>query len=121
MPPTKRAQSAPVKALRAYDEDYLLCRNLGHVWSVVGYYRAPDGITARLLTCDRCETERTDRWTARTGERHQGRYRYAGSYQMGGFDGDRASATDVRVEVMRRATVYANEESMLASVMKGRK
>jgi hypothetical protein len=31
MPPTKRAQSAPVKALRAYDEDYLLCRMTMHL------------------------------------------------------------------------------------------
>jgi hypothetical protein len=117
------ATPEPVKALRSYDETFLLCRvgNLGHVWSVVGFYRAPNGITCRQLRCERCGTERTDYWNRSTAERYAGRYKYADGYQIPTYDGVGASAADVRREVMRRATVYANEDAMLAAVMKGKK
>jgi hypothetical protein len=79
---------------------------------VVGYFRDPDGVTSRRLRCGRCETERTDHWDARSGERHPSAYHYATGYQIS-TDGDRVDAFDVRLEVMRRATVYANETAMV--------
>lgn len=113
-----------VRALRQYDDDFLLCRrgNLGHAWEVVGFFRLPDGITARRLRCPRCETTRTDHWDRTTGERHQPVYKYAAGFQISA-DGDHVDAYDVRLEVMRRADVYANEGAMLNAVTggKGRK
>lgn len=108
---------APAKALRGYDETYLLCRNLGHVWEIMGYFRGAPGEVRRDLRCTRCDTERQDRWL-RSGERISGRYSYAADYRLE-TDGHMA-AVDVRLEVIRRATVYANEETMLAG-LKGRR
>jgi hypothetical protein len=106
-----------IKLLRKYDEDFLLCRNLGHLWEIVGYFKAPNGITCRSLACGRCGTERTDRWDAATAERHAPKYAYAEDYRLVWPEGEHASAADVRTEVMRRATVYANETTMLAAVI----
>ena len=50
-------------ALSTYDETYLECRNLGHVWRVVGYFRGATGAVLRHLRCQRCETVRVDNWT----------------------------------------------------------
>ena len=116
-PPARPA----VKALRSYDEDYLLCRrgNLGHVWAVLGYFRGAEGTVCRDLECERCGSKRVDKWTE-AGERLQPSYTYADQYQMS-FDGeDYVDARDVRVEAMRRATVYANEENMLAHLTGGK-
>jgi hypothetical protein len=108
--------------LKGYDDTYLDCRDLRHVWRSVGYWREPDGIVARLLRCQRCETERTDRWDRTSFDRHPSRYHYAKGYEIAMADGQqRTDAHDVRAEAVRRATVYANESSMLDSLMKGRK
>jgi hypothetical protein len=105
------------KALREYDDDFLLCRrgNLGHVWEVVGFFRQADGVVARRLECPRCGTTRTDHWDRTSAERHASTYHYADGYQMK-LDGDYAGATDVRREVMRRANVFSTESQMLAAV-----
>lgn len=107
--------STTAKALRGYDEDFLLCRfgNLGHVWEVVGYYRgAGEGEVRRTLVCPRCETERLDRWLSGSGERLPSSYRYPAGYRVE-LDGDHIGTADVRLEAMRRANVYANESQML--------
>lgn len=111
----KAKPTAAAKALRGYDDDYLLCRfgNLGHVWEIVGYFRSGiAGEVRRSLTCARCGTERQDRWLAGSGERVASSYRYAAEYRMD-LEGEHMGATDVRLEAMRRATVYANEAQML--------
>jgi hypothetical protein len=107
--------------LRQYDDEFLLCRrgNLGHVWAVVGYYRDADGLVRRLLECERCESERRDRWDRGSGDRLTGSYKYAEGYQITGNETP-TSATDVRLEAMRRATVYANEDAMLAHLTTGK-
>ena len=108
----------PGKALRGYDETFLLCRNLGHVWEILGYFRGAPGEVWRDMQCTRCETERTDRWL-RSGERLQGRYKYVTDYKLE-TDG-RMVAVDVRLEVIRRATVYASENQMLQAATQGRR
>ena len=113
MAATEKPPPPPGKALRGYDETYLLCRNLGHTWEIMGYFRGAPGQVWRDLQCQRCGTERTDRWL-RSGERIAGRYNYADNYKLE-TDG-RMVAIDVRLEVIRRATVYANEETMLAEM-----
>ena len=110
----------PTKALRGYDDTYLLCRNLGHVWEVLGYYRGDAGEVRRTLRCARCETERTDRWLRGTGERLQGHYKYGPEYRLE-VEGGHMPAVDVRLEVIRRATVYANESQMLNSLTNGKR
>jgi hypothetical protein len=120
--PTKaerEARATAARALRRYDDDYLLCRrgNLGHSWEVVGYYRGEAGQTCRLLECPRCTTTRTDRWDRDSADRLDSHYAYAEGYAI--ETGEQHLTVDtheVRREVMRRADVYANEDAMLAAV-----
>jgi adenylyl- and sulfurtransferase ThiI len=114
----REAQADTARALRRYDADYLLCRrgNLGHIWEVIGFYKQA-GETRRRLECVRCESVRIDRWDADTGERFAPAYKTAEEYKI--HWPTEVTAADVRVEVMRRANVYANEENMLAAVTGG--
>lgn len=101
--------------LAGYEGQYLQCRNLGHVWEVWGYYRRGSDVY-RHLDCQRCKTERIDHWGS-NGARLGNRYRYVDGYSLAsGEDGQRVSTTDVRVEMMSRAKVYASEQAMLDSV-----
>ena len=104
--------------LRTYDDEYLECRrgNLGHVWRVLGYYRAPDSEIHRNLICSRCGTQRLDRWGAKSGERFTPRYKHADGYLISDGSGEAVHADDVRKEAMRRAQVFANEEQMLLTL-----
>jgi len=98
------------KQVRSYDDTYLTCRDLRHVWEVVGFYRA-DGIVRRLLDCQRCGTQRDDKWT-QSGERVASSYSYADEYQLrGGMD-----TYEVRLEVMHRATIYKSQAAMVAAL-----
>ena len=107
--------------LRGYDENYLQCRrgNLGHTWELVGYFRGAVGEVRRDLVCERCGTERRDRWLRGSGERLPSAYRYAPDYRVEA-DGKRVGAAEVRLEVIRRATVYANETQMLNHLTGGK-
>lgn len=99
------------KQVKAYDDTYLTCRDLRHVWQLVGYYRSPGGIVRRLLDCQRCGTQRADRWRP-NGEREASSYSYADAYQIeSGFD-----TYEVRKEVMSRATIYQSEAAMIAAL-----
>jgi hypothetical protein len=117
--------SPAVKALRGYDETFLECRrgNLGHIWRTVGFYRDPHepGVVCRVVRCDRCESERVDRWEKDSAERLAPRYHYAEGYHIGDTNGEYVDTYMVRAEVMRRATVFANEDAMLASLTNGRR
>jgi hypothetical protein len=103
-------------ALHDYDDDYLTCRNLGHYWRVLGYFRGASGVVARSLECQRCQTVRLDSWEARGGGRIGSRYRYGVDYRLAGVQ---PAAAEVRIEVLRRATVYASEGEMLAALSNG--
>lgn len=107
------------RVLKSYDDDFLTCRNLGHAWEVVGYYRAPDGVVRRSVTCGRCETDRTDSWERSSGVRIGSTYRYAHGYRVETGAGEKPGSVDVRLEVIRRASIYANEAAMLAAMTDG--
>ena len=112
-----RETRALVDALGDYDDEYLTCRNLGHYWRVLGYFRATSGaLTSRRLVCQRCETERTDLWSPVSGDRIGARYLYGQGYRIEGVS---PTARAVRVETMRRATVFASEAEMLSAITNG--
>lgn len=106
------------KELRTYDDDFLHCRTLGHAWEIVGFYRDEGGLVRRALECTTCETTRTDRWDASSGERFAPDYRYVSGYKA---TGDPFQSFDLRREVVRRADVYASEDQMVAALTGGRK
>ena len=100
--------------VRTYDDVFLTCRDLRHVWQLVGFYRSDNGVVRRLLDCARCGTQRQDRWRM-NGERESSSYSYAEQYQMqNGFD-----TFEVRKEVMHRATIYPSEAAMVAALTAG--
>lgn len=100
-------------AVRNYDDVFLTCRDLRHVWRLVGYYR-DNGAVRRLLDCERCGTQRNDRWS-QSGERIASSYNYAEQYRMeGGMD-----AVEVRREAMHRATIYTSEDQMIHALTAG--
>lgn len=106
--------------LRGYDGTFLECRDIRHVWGVVGYWREPDGLVCRGLVCQRCDTERTDRWDAKTFDRIGSRYSYPTGYVLTMAEGERhTDARAVRGEAARRAKVYANEQTMLDAMTRG--
>ena len=100
-----------------YDGTYLNCRNLGHVWDVVGYYRL-DGEVRRRLDCARCGCERLDRWGT-NGYRFGSAYTYPEAYRVSLEGDERLTTTDVRMEVLARAVVYASQDEMLAHMTGG--
>jgi hypothetical protein len=101
--------------LTGYSGTYLDCRNLGHVWGTVGFYRL-NGEVRRRLDCGRCGTERLDRWLS-NGDRRGASYSYVDGYRI--ESDEPVTAHGVRVEVLARARVYASEAAMLAAMTKG--
>lgn len=109
MPRNKHAE-----VVHSYDDVFLACRDLRHVWQVVGFYRLPGGLVRRVLDCARCGTQRADKWRT-NGEREPSGYSYVDGYQLsGGFD-----TWEVRKEVMSRATIYKDEREMIAALSSG--
>jgi|SRR5215471_7529826 len=101
-------------ALESYDETYLECRNLGHVWRILGYFRGAAGNVVRHLRCQRCETIRVDRWGL-NGDRIGASYHHSEGYLFEGLEAP-VNAHAVRIEMLHRATIFENEASMLASL-----
>lgn len=97
-----------------YDETYLACRDLRHAWWLVGYWRT-NGHVRRTLECERCGTERTDRWT-RSGERVGSSYVYDDGYALG-----RIEPLAIRKEVIRRAEIFSTHEAMVEAIAGGGK
>ena len=107
-------RSKHTEAVSGYDDVFLACRDLRHTWQVVGFYRLPGGLVRRVLDCERCGTQRADRWRT-NGEREPSSYSYVDGYQLtGGFD-----TWEVRKEVMSRATVYKDERAMIDALSGG--
>jgi len=103
-------------ALTGYAEQFLLCRDLRHSWAVRGYYRK-EGVVVRSLVCDRCGTERTDRWRA-SGERDRVVYRHPEGYEL---RGGRVHPIDVRRETLHRVAIYDSEADMLSDLLASRR
>lgn len=105
------SQREHAKQVRQYDDVYLTCRDLRHRWQLVGFYRSPDGLVRRLLDCERCGTQRADRWRL-SGEREPSSYSYVDGYSVEeGMD-----TYEVRKEVLHRATIYNSEAAMIAAL-----
>lgn len=104
----------PDEALTQYAKQFLVCRDIKHQWKVLGYYRA-DGEVQRILECVRCETQRTDRWDPRTGERIAAHYDYPDDYQFEGSGGGIPNES-VRRAVLSHAKVYDARHLMEAAV-----
>ncbi len=107
------------EALTNYDGTYLDCRDLRHAWIRQGYW-SDGGAVKRRLLCERCGTTRTDSWSFDGRERLSGSYDYVEGYLLEGVDGH-AAATDVRHEIVSRATVFDSEQSMLESLARRRR
>lgn len=101
-------------ALSSYDGDYLLCRDLKHPWSVVGYFRQR-GEVRRLLRCPRCEMQRIDRWLP-SGERVANQYQAPEGYRI---PGGGVTAHDVRRETLSRVTIFENHDDMVKALLNG--
>lgn len=98
-------------ALSDYPEDFITCRDLMHAWKIVAWYRE-DHEVRRVLECQRCHSERHDRWGPRSGERLGSSYAYEDGYQVpGGVD-----RADVRLAQMKGAQIFPSwskaEESL---------
>ena len=107
-----------MRALHRLDDELITCRRgsgIGHAWRVLGYWQGAGGETRRTLVCDRCETQAVDRWHKRTGERHPRQYRYANGYLLD----EHPQAFEVRMEIMRRVRVFANEDDMMTALTEG--
>lgn len=93
--------------LRSYDRKFLECRDLHHVWTVIGYFNESAGI-ARLMACRRCGTRRTQTW-GRGLEAGGNRYEYPDYYLT---DGVRLTGPDVRRAVLGDVRVWGNREQL---------
>lgn len=72
------------QAASELDDDYLLCRDLGHAWKHQGFSRIEGGLIARRLRCRSCKTIRIDRITS-IGTVYGRTYVYPDGYQLKGF------------------------------------
>lgn len=100
-------------SLRKYDPTFLVCRDIQHAFEIIGYYRSSDGYTRRRLRCLRCGTIGRDTLSV-VGERHKGRsYQHPEGYLIEGG----LPRTTVRMEEMRRATIFRSEEDMIAEII----
>lgn len=85
--------------LDQYEESFLECRGLAHAWSSVGFFQ-DGGYVSRLVRCARCGTEKVQ--TMRTnGSFVRNRYEHPEGYLIAGGG---VTKTDVRYEVLRRAS-----------------
>jgi hypothetical protein len=92
----------------SYPDQFLECRALQHRWVVIGYYHA-NGEVNRSVTCERCHTDRHDRWS-RNGTRLGASYDYADGYAI--HAGEPVRAYEVRREVLSRVTVYDSQDAL---------
>jgi len=111
---TRRRLDPPAaQVLHDYEETFLDCRADGHLWRRIGFYRHAAGATVILRRrCQRCGTVRNNEWSLK-GEYLGNRYDYPDGYRIPVVP---VHAFDVRVESLRRATVYGSEAEMLTAL-----
>lgn len=76
-----------------YDQNFVECRDMGHVWRRLDAH--PDGdVLIRTLVCERCDTERHESF-GRYGEIDTRRYHHQEGYLLpkGARSGDRTRYT----------------------------
>jgi hypothetical protein len=59
-----------------------------------------------------------DHWGT-NGARYSGRYLYVDGYRVQTDDDERVTTSDVRLEMMSRAKVFASEQAMLDAMTNG--
>jgi len=101
----------------SYPDTFLACRALQHRWVVIGYYHA-NGEIIRSVTCERCHTDRHDRWSKSGSMRLGSSYDYAEGYAI--HAGEAIRAYEVREEVLKRVTVYDSQDAMNDAIFGGR-
>jgi hypothetical protein len=94
-------------ALRVYDEDFLLCKDMRHQWELVQpYEKKRSGWVTRVLECSRCGTLRTDTYAIINNERLAragSTYRYPTGFSMRGLPQVDKVPELTRFEAYRRA------------------
>lgn len=119
MTATKRGRSvrttptAEEEGLSKYRDAYLACRDLRHAWDLSGFFHA-GGEVVRELTCLRCQTVRTDRWSRSFLDVRRS-YEYPPDYRLG----ERVDGYEIRREVFTRARVYESADDMHRAVITG--
>jgi hypothetical protein len=96
------------------DLAYLECRDPGirHRWERLAWFRSDHGVITRQQRCERCGTEKTEKFTSRGNKVFTGnRYTYAKGYLVK-KGAPRIFANDVRGELIKRAVIYDTEDSM---------
>lgn len=73
------------RAAAELDDEYLLCRDIGHSWRLLNYTPLENGMVARRLKCRSCKTVRVDRITRNFGTVYGRTYEYPEGYQLTGF------------------------------------
>lgn len=103
--------------LHEYKQDYLLCKDIRHVWRVSTSYTSDaedSNWIYRILTCQRCTTTRTDyfRLDANSNrlERGYSTYRYPTGFSMRGLPQAKNLSEVMRFESYLRALQTANKE-----------
>lgn len=87
------------------------CRDIGHGWKPWDVHTGVNNVTrrrevARVLTCQRCETQRTD-FMATDGEVLRRSYAYPSGYLLDGAGGPMTKAERKAIRVLNtRGTAY---------------
>lgn len=94
------------------EDDFLLCRDLGHAWKLQGYSRLEGGrgLIARRLKCRVCKTKRVDRITRTYGTVYGRSYEHPEGYSIKGFGTLAADRSIYRRENMERAGLTEENE-----------
>lgn len=95
--------TAALKRLMNLDNDYLLCRDIRHVWELADVHKGAtistgQTVMQRRLSCGRCGTERLDTYLYPSYDRVSSDYRYPDGYGLQG----RVPNTEVRRETFKR-------------------
>lgn len=100
--------------LTSYNEDFLLCRDLRHSWTPMGFFRNGSRIR-RQLQCSRCTTTRVDTWEP-NGARISNAYQYPEDYQLQGHG--QLPLQLFRQEEMERFTIYETQDAMIEAAFR---
>lgn len=103
--------------LHEYKQDFLLCKDIRHVWRVSTSYTSDaedSNWIYRILTCQRCQTTRTDYFRLDTNsnrlERGYSTYRYPTGFSMRRLPQTKNLSEVMRFESYLRALQTGNKE-----------
>jgi hypothetical protein len=105
--------------VHALKDEYLECRDLRHAWKRLGIFRETDEFGTylrKVLQCSRCRTRGIDTLTLSGVRLRPRRYEHPDGYSIEGG----LMSLEVRVEQLRRVTIFDSEDDMLKSLVNGR-